>query len=46
MKGTAEGYLARAYMYYQGFYNKAGELASATLPDVALPEQEGVTVAR
>ncbi|MEZ3533192.1 MAG: RagB/SusD family nutrient uptake outer membrane protein [Muribaculaceae bacterium] len=43
MKGTAEGYLARAYMYYQGFYNKAGELASATLPDVALPEQEGVT---
>lgn len=43
MKGTAEGYLARAYMYYQGFYNKAGELASASLPDVELPEQEGVT---
>ena len=43
MKGTAEGYLARAYMFYQGFYNKAGELASANLADVALPEQEGVT---
>lgn len=42
MKGTAEGYLARAYMFYQGFYNKAGELASASLPDVELPEQEGV----
>ncbi len=43
MKGTAEGYLARAYMFYQGFYNKAGELATANLADVELPEQEGVT---
>lgn len=43
MKGTAEGYLARAYMFYQGFYNKAGELATAPLADVQLPEQEGVT---
>ncbi len=43
MKGSAEGYLARAYMFYQGFYNKAGELASASLADVELPEQEGVT---
>ena len=42
MKGSAEGYLARAYMFYEGFYNKAGELASANLPDVELPEQEGV----
>lgn len=42
MKGTAEGYLARAYMFYQGFYNKAGELASANLADIELPEQEGV----
>lgn len=42
MKGAAEGYLARAYMFYQGFYNKAGELASAQLADVELPEQEGV----
>ncbi len=43
MKGTAEGYLARAYMFYQGFYNKAGELASANLAEVELPEQEGVS---
>lgn len=43
MKGTAEGYLARAYMFYQGFYNKAGELASASLAPVELPEQEGVS---
>ena len=42
MKGSAEGYLARAYMFYQGFYNKAGELASANLAPMELPEQEGV----
>ena len=41
-KGAAEGYLARAYMFYQGFYKKAGELATASLADVELPEQEGV----
>lgn len=40
-KGAAEGMLARAYMFYQGFYKKAGELASASLPDVAFDfEQE------
>ena len=43
MKGTAEGFLARAYMFYQGFYNKAGELATANLAPVELPEQEGVS---
>ncbi len=42
-KGAAEGYLARAYMFYQGFYKKAGELATATLEDVELPQQEGVS---
>lgn len=42
MKGAAAGYLARAYMYYEGFYNKAGELATASLADVELPEQEAV----
>ncbi|MBO5593499.1 MAG: RagB/SusD family nutrient uptake outer membrane protein [Prevotella sp.] len=41
-KGAAEGYLARAYMFYQGFYKKAGELASASLADVAFDfTQEG-----
>ena len=34
-KGAAEGMLARAYMFYQGFYKKAGELASANLADVS-----------
>lgn len=41
-KGAAEGMLARAYMFYQGFYKKAGELASANLADVAFDfQQEG-----
>ena len=41
-KGAAEGYLARAYMFYEGFYKKAGELASANLADVVFDfEQEG-----
>ncbi len=40
-KGAAEGMLARAYMFYEGFYKKAGELATASLPDVAFDfEQE------
>jgi hypothetical protein len=40
-KGAAEGYLARAYMFYEGFYKKAGELATASLPDVTFEfEQE------
>ena len=41
-KGAAEGYLARAYMFYEGFYKKAGELASANLADVTFDfDQEG-----
>ena len=42
-KGAAEGMLARAYMFYQGFYKKAGELASASLADVSFEgfNQEG-----
>lgn len=42
-KAAAEGYLARAYMFYQGFYKKAGELATANLEPVELPAQEGVS---
>lgn len=42
-KGAAEGMLARAYMFYEGFYKKAGELATANLADIELPAQEGVT---
>ena len=41
-KGAAEGMLARAYMFYEGFYKKAGELASANLADVTFDfDQEG-----
>jgi len=42
-KGAAEGMLARAYMFYEGFYKNAGELASANLADVSFEgfDQEG-----
>lgn len=33
-KGAAAGYLARAYMFYEGFYKKAGELAKADIADI------------
>lgn len=42
-KGAAGGYLARAYMFYEGFYKHVGELATATPEAVTLPEQQGVT---
>lgn len=42
-KGAAAGYLARAYMFYEGFYKKAGELAKASPEAVTLPEQNGIT---
>ena len=48
-KGAAEGMLARAYMFYQGFYKKAGELASANLADVAFDfeqEQAGTSLSK
>ena len=39
-KAAAAGFLARAYMFYEGFYKKAGELASANPEAVSLPEQQ------
>ena len=39
-KYCAEAFLARAYMFWAGFYKKAGELANAG-PDVTLVEQPG-----
>ena len=39
-KYCAEAFLARAYMFWAGFYKKAGELANNG-PDIALVEQEG-----
>lgn len=36
-KGTAAGYLARAYMFYEGFYNKVADV-SGSIPDITAPE--------
>lgn len=41
-KYVAEAFLARAYMFWAGFYKKAGELKEAKIEDVKLVEQEGV----
>lgn len=38
-KYTAESYLARAYMFYEGFYKGVKELASANPEAVTLPSQ-------
>ncbi len=38
---VARAFLARAYMFWAGFYKKAGELSTASIPEVALIEQEG-----
>ena len=40
-KFAAESFLARAYMFWAGFYKKVGELASGSAPAVTLVEQEG-----
>lgn len=40
-KYAADGFLARAYMFYEGFYCKNTDLASANPEAVTLPEQEG-----
>lgn len=41
-KYAADAMLARAWMYYVGFYGNAGELASANPAPVSLAQQEGV----
>ena len=38
---AAESFLARAYMFWAGFYKKVGELASGSAPAITLVEQEG-----
>ena len=40
-KYAAEAYIARAYMFWAGFYKKAGELANGSAPAIELVEQEG-----
>ena len=40
-KYVAEAFLARAYMFWAGFYKKAGELAAGSAPAINLVKQEG-----
>ena len=40
-KYCAEAFIARAYMFWAGFYKKAGELAGGSGPAITLVEQEG-----
>ena len=40
-KFVAEGFIARAYMFWAGFYKNVGELASGGAPAITLVEQEG-----
>ena len=40
-KYVAEAFIARAYMFWAGFYKKVGELASGSAPAITLVEQEG-----
>ena len=40
-KFVAEAFLARAYMFWAGFYKKAGELANGSGPAINLVKQEG-----
>ncbi len=40
---VARAFLARAYMFWAGFYKKAGELKNASIEAVQLVEQEGCT---
>ncbi len=40
-KYAAEAFIARAYMFWAGFYKKVGELATGSAPAIDLVEQEG-----
>lgn len=40
-KYVAEAFIARAYMFWAGFYKGVGELASGSAPAITLVEQEG-----
>lgn len=40
-KYVAEAFIARAYMFWAGFYKGVGELASGSAPTITLVEQEG-----
>ena len=42
-KYVAEAFIARAYMFWAGFYKNVAELASGSAPAIKLVEQEGCT---
>ena len=42
-KYVAEAFMARAYMFWAGFYKKVSELAGGSAPAIELVEQEGCT---
>ncbi len=42
-KYVAEAFIARAYMFWAGFYKNVGELAGGSGPAIELVEQEGCT---
>ena len=42
-KYAAEAFIARAYMFWAGFYKGVGELAKGSAPSIDLVEQEGCT---
>lgn len=44
-KYVAEAFIARAYMFWAGFYKKVGDLSTGSAPAIDLVEQEGCTVA-
>ena len=44
-KYVAEAFMARAYMFWAGFYKKGADLSTGSAPDINLVEQEGCTAA-
>ena len=45
-KFCAEAFLARAYMFWAGFYKKVGELASGSAPAISLVDRNGEAIAQ
>ena len=43
-KFAAEAFLARAYMFWAGFYKKVGELASGSAPAISLVDRNGEAI--
>lgn len=44
-KYVAEAFMARAYMFWSGFYKKVADLSTGSAPAINLVEQEGCTAA-